>query len=268
MPKLEPAHAGVGGSRGVDRDRHAAPSLACSPARSPRCTATSTTSTCRSTVRPGDRSATASGPSGHTRRSPVRTCSAPGICVLYPVNDAVRDLRTGDGLSMVAAAARLDRVRRRVHVDVVAMAIGVGLGGRGVRIATNGFLVLHIVHMPFVASVVWMPFVLLGVDLLMDRWDDPAGVAARRVVGDHLGGRARPGALDHADGGGHHHACPTGALGSGTVAVGAAWSGARRSASVWAPCRRCRSTCSAERACVQDSRCTMRSNCRPSPATC
>ena len=44
-----------------------------------------------------------------------------------------------------------------------AMVSGIGYG-------LNGFLVLHILHMPLVATAAWLPFAFLGLELVIERW--------------------------------------------------------------------------------------------------
>ena len=43
----------------------------------------------------------------------------------------------------------------------------------GFAYALNGFIVLHLLHMPFVASAAWVPYVFLGAELLLAKWTLP-----------------------------------------------------------------------------------------------
>lgn len=66
----------------------------------------------------------------------------------------------------------------------------VGATVAGFAYALNGFIVLHIVHMPFVAAAAWIPFVFLGAELLIERWTLPrvalcAGTIAAVSVSGH-----------------------------------------------------------------------------------
>ena len=40
----------------------------------------------------------------------------------------------------------------------------------GFAYALNGFMILHLVHMPFVAGVAWLPWTFLGLELLLEGW--------------------------------------------------------------------------------------------------
>jgi hypothetical protein len=52
----------------------------------------------------------------------------------------------------------------------------------GFAYALNGFIVLHIVHMPFVASAAWVPFVFLGAELLVEKWTLPRVIACAAPI--------------------------------------------------------------------------------------